>query len=258
VADNYITFMGTAGARFVVARQLRYSAGVFLSLCGARIALDPGPGALLRYARSRPSVDVTELDALILSHGHIDHAGDVNAMLDAMTAGGFRQRGALMAPGDCLDGDDPVVLRYLRRHLDRIVALRPRAEYAVGDLRICTSPRHAHPVETYGLKFHVDGTVLAFLTDTRYFDGLAEAYADADVLVVNVARRPPVKRDHIMHLALDDARRVIGRARPRKAVLTHFGTTMLKARPRRLAAELADDLGLDVVAATDGLTLPIG
>ena len=45
---NWIKFVGTAGARFVVAKQLRSSGGLWFSLQGMNLYLDPGPGALVR------------------------------------------------------------------------------------------------------------------------------------------------------------------------------------------------------------------
>ena len=62
--DSFIKFLGTAGARFVVARQLRSSAGIFLKFQSKNIILDPGPGTLARCASSRPSIDASELDAV--------------------------------------------------------------------------------------------------------------------------------------------------------------------------------------------------
>jgi phosphoribosyl 1,2-cyclic phosphodiesterase len=61
-----------------------------------------------------------------------------------------------------------------------------------------------------------------------------------------------------MHLSLDEARAVIAKVRPRKAILTHFGMTMLRARPRELAEGLSKDLGIEVIAASDGMTLEVG
>jgi ribonuclease BN (tRNA processing enzyme) len=255
--QEFIKFLGTAGARFVMARQLRSSAGTFLALKGQKVMLDPGPGTLLRCAASRPPIDATRLDAVILTHSHIDHSGDVNALLDAMTAGGLERRGRLFAPRECLEGEDAVVLRYLRAHLEEIVVLEASSDYAIGPLAFSTSVRHRHPAETYGIKFRRDGHTIAFLVDTERFDGLAEAYQDADVLVINVVRRAPHESGTVMHLTLDDARDIIAQVRPRKAVLTHFGMTMLQARPHELAQSLSQELGLDVVAASDGMTLPL-
>jgi len=51
---DFIKLPGTAGARFVVARQLRSSAGVYLRINGKNNILDPGPGTLVRCAKSKP------------------------------------------------------------------------------------------------------------------------------------------------------------------------------------------------------------
>ena len=54
----------------------------------------------------------------------------------------------------------------------------------------------------------------------------------------------------------DIARRLILDLKPKKTILTHFGLSMLKARPNILAKQLSWETGLNVVAATDGLTVP--
>src|SRR4030042_5241800 len=115
---NWIKFVGTAGARFVVAKQLRSSGGLWLSLQGVNLYMDPGPGALVRSLASKPKLDPTKLDGILLSHKHLDHSGDINVMIEAMTEGGYRRHGVLFAPQDALD-EDPVVLRYVRSFVDR-------------------------------------------------------------------------------------------------------------------------------------------
>jgi ribonuclease BN (tRNA processing enzyme) len=65
-----VTFMGTAGARFMVAKQLAASGGLYVEDQDARISLDPGPGAIVQYAKRK--VDLTKLDAIVVSHRHLD------------------------------------------------------------------------------------------------------------------------------------------------------------------------------------------
>ncbi|TMC00801.1 MAG: MBL fold metallo-hydrolase [Chloroflexi bacterium] len=126
-----VTFMGTAGARFMVAKQLAASGGLYIEEGGARVSLDPGPGAVVQYAKRK--VDLTKLDAIVISHRHLDHCGDVNVMVEAMTDGGFRHRGRLFCPPDALD-DDPVVLKYLRHFPEEVVRLQPETKYTVNGL----------------------------------------------------------------------------------------------------------------------------
>jgi phosphoribosyl 1,2-cyclic phosphodiesterase len=61
----------------------------------------------------------------------------------------------------------------------------------------------------------------------------------------------------IDHLNVRDAERIIGALKPRVAVLTHFGMTMLKAKPREVAARIQEKLGVTVIAARDGMELNI-
>jgi phosphoribosyl 1,2-cyclic phosphodiesterase len=243
-----LTFMGTAGARFMVAKQLAASGGLYIEENGTRISLDPGPGAIVQYAKRK--VDLTKLDAIVISHRHLDHSNDVNVMIEAMTDGGFRHRGRLFCPSDALDGD-PVVLKYIRQFPQEIVALEPETEYTVGEVTFTTTPRHVHQVETYGFRF---GDRLGWVTDSAYYDGIAEQHK-ADVMVIHLVLMEC--RPGLAHLCLDDAERIIREAKPRLAILTHYGMTVWRAHPWELAADLTQRIGTEVKAARDGMSLEL-
>jgi ribonuclease BN (tRNA processing enzyme) len=141
---NYIKFLGTAGARFVMVKQLRSSAGTYLELNGVRVLFDPGPGTLVRMNASKPALDAAKLDAIILTHAHIDHPTDINVMIEAMTDGGYHPRGVVFALEECLEGADRVVLKYLRGFARKIEVLRPHSDDQIGDLKFRTSGPHQH------------------------------------------------------------------------------------------------------------------
>jgi phosphoribosyl 1,2-cyclic phosphodiesterase len=222
-----------------------------------QVHVDPGPGALVRALGHVPPCNPRELDAIALSHKHLDHAGDVTAMLEAMTSGGFRRRGTLLAPSDALD-TEPTVLPYAQRFAERLERLTASAgPYRIGDVELRTSIAHVHAVETYGMHFSYRGLRVAYLPCGRYFDGLAADYArhEPDVLILNVLRfRDAMDVDH---LTWDDARRIVGEVRPKVAIFQHFGTKMLEADPVRLAQDVEDDLGIRAIAAYDGLQVEL-
>jgi len=254
---DLVKFLGTAGARFVVAKQLRSSAGVYIRMKDKNIILDPGPDTLVRCAKSKPAIDVTKLDAIILTHAHIDHSNDVNILIDAMTGGGLKRRGILFAPEECIHGDNAVVLPYLRDYAQDIVILRHNQKYSIDTVSFSTSGRHQHQVETYGVMFDHYGRKISFMVDTKYFPDLIQDYEGSDILVMNVVRFAPHDSGQVMHLCIDDVREILSRITPRKAILTHFGMTMLKAKPWVLANELSDESGIEVIAASDGLTVKL-
>jgi phosphoribosyl 1,2-cyclic phosphodiesterase len=243
-----LTFMGTAGARFMVAKQLAASGGLYIEEGNTRISLDPGPGAIVQYAKRK--VDLTKLDAIVISHRHLDHSNDVNVMIEAMTDGGFRHRGRLFCPSDALT-DDPVVLKYIRNFPQEIVPLQPETDYTVGEVTFTTTPRHVHQVETFGFRF---GSRLGWVTDSAYYDGIAEQHK-ADVMVIHLVLMEC--RAGLPHLCLDDAERIIREAKPRLAILTHYGMTVWRAHPWELAADLTQRIGTEVKAARDGMSVEL-
>ena len=255
--SSFIKFLGTAGGSYVVARQLRASGGIYISANGQNIILDPGPGALVKCARSKPPIDVTALNSIILSHLHIDHSNDVNILIDAITGGGHRKGGVLFAPKEALEGDDTVVLKYLRDFLEDIVVLDAEKDYKIGDIEFSTSIKHQHTAETYGIKFNINGHNISFMADTRFFPELIDSYKGAHILVLNVVSRTLPEKGMVKHLSLDDVREIVKGVKPSKAVITHFGMTMLKAKPWVLAEQLSNELGIEVIAASDGMTIEL-
>ncbi len=257
--QSWLKFLGTAGARFVMLKQLRASGGLWARIGRTHLLIDPGPGTLVRALSSRPALDASQLAAILLTHRHLDHANDVNVMIEAMTEGGFKRRGQLFAPREALE-DDPVVLRYSRQFVQQIQVLEEGGDYSVGDLKVRTPLRHVHGAETYGLVLEAPGTPkVALIVDTRFFDALLEAYAGADVLVIHTVRydRGDTTPEEILHLNVVDAERLIRHIRPKLAVLTHFGMTMVRAKPWVVAEELSQRTGLRVVAASDGMRLDL-
>lgn len=252
---DYIKFLGTAGARIVVAKQVRSSGGVWLSLGGVNLLLDPGPGSLVKCWSSKPKLDPTTLSAIILSHKHLDHSGDVNAMIEAMTDGGFKKKGTILAPEDAINSD-PVVFKYLRNYVDKIEVLKEESNYSINGIKLSTSKRHIHPVETYGLTFYLSQGKLSFITDTKYFPELSKIYK-SDIIVINTVLLKPRNDVKIDHLSIDDTQMLINELRPKTAILTHFGMSVLKAKPWEVAESLSQETGVKVIAARDGMQLNI-
>jgi ribonuclease BN (tRNA processing enzyme) len=242
-----ITFLGTAGARFVVTKQFLASGGAWLNLGGTQILLDPGPGCLVQSVKKK--LDALKLKAIILSHKHLDHSGDINIMIEAMTEGGRRQRGVVFAPSDALN-KDAVIFTYLRNFPEKIEILSEGGSYSVDGISFKTPVRHRHLVETYGFIFKTPRHTFCWIADTKYFPELA-SYYKAELLVMNVVLVEP--REPVDHLSLIEAAKLILEVKPKIAILTHFGMTIWCSHPWELAQKLSDDTGIKVIAARDGM-----
>ncbi|MFH1505079.1 MAG: MBL fold metallo-hydrolase [Candidatus Omnitrophota bacterium] len=250
--ENFIKFLGTAGARFVTIKQLRASGGIWLSFKGTNLIIDPGPGAIVRCNSARPKLDPCSLSAIVLTHKHLDHSGDTNIMIEAMTEGRFKKKGVLFAPVDALE--DKIVLDYLKDSLEKITVLK-KGKFSIGSIQFQAPIKNLHSAPTYGLKFYLDKEVVSFVSDSKFFKGLIPAYKDSTILVLNVAFYQ--KREEFDHLCLEDAIKIVKEIKPRKAILTHFGMSMLRAKPHILEQKTRKELNMDIKFAYDGYTLQL-
>ena len=251
---NKIKFLGTAGGRFVVSRQIRKSGGIWITLDDTNVLIDPGPGSLVRILSSKPKLNPRDIDGIILSHRHIDHTNDVNIIIEAMTNGGWDKKGVLFAPKEALE-NDPVVLRYVRNYLEKIKILKEKGSYKIGNIRFETPIKHIHHgVECYGFNIFGKKTSLSMITDTIYFKDL-ESYYNEDLLILNVVFYE--NKRNLQHFDIKDAEKIISEKKPKLTILTHFGMTMVKAKPWEIAENLSKKLGVKVIAASDGLELDL-
>jgi ribonuclease BN (tRNA processing enzyme) len=247
-----VVFLGTGGARYVVFQQVRASGGMWMELDGTKILVDPGPGSLVKMRAKKQKLDPRDLDAVALSHAHLDHSGDLNIVIEAMTGGGFRKKGLILLPKQALE-EPGIVLDYLKGCVDRILTMREGGRYSIGNVELETPLRHIHGVETYGINFRFRGMTLSYIADSRYTDRLPKVYA-GDILIINVVRTKPSNLDH---LCLDDVKAIVSLVRPRLAVLTHFGMTVIRAKPWVVAEEMAQETGVNVIAARDGMSIEL-
>jgi phosphoribosyl 1,2-cyclic phosphodiesterase len=215
--------------------------------------IDPGPGSLVRCISSKPKLNPMDLDGIILTHRHIDHSNDINIMIEAMTNGGFMKKGVVFAPRDALQ-EDPVILKYAREQVEHIEILKEKGKYHVGNISFETPIQMKHGVETYGINFIGKTSSISLITDTDFFTGLASHFT-GDILIVNVVMLED--KNTIEHLCLQEAEQIIDTNKPRLAILTHFGMGIVKAKPWQIAEQLSKKLGIQVIAARDGMEVDI-
>ncbi len=242
-----IIFLGTGGARYVIARQLRATGGIFFCIGGKNILVDPGPESYYRFLTYLPKFNPEKIDLVILTHKHIDHSADVNVYLDVMTEGGFKKNGYLAAPADAF-GKGGVVFEYLLEFLKEIKIIKAGLEINLNGLQIKFPLRHEHRVETYGFKLTYNDYSISYIVDTKFFPDLIDAYR-AEIIILSLLK---LESSDIDHLSVADCAEIINGIKPRVAIITHFGMTVIRAGPWNIARELKKKTGATVLAAEDG------
>lgn len=249
-----VTFLGSGGGRIVVAHQLRSTSGFVINLANNQIHVDPGPGALVRSNACK--ISPTRTNIIFVSHGHIDHVNDINAIIDAMTLGGARgKKGALISTKEVILGSKirtPWINSFYKKLLEECFQVKAGDLVKSGNLEFTiTGTKHDEPCVGFILS---DGTIrIGYTADTAYFAELGKQFKNVDLLIMNVLR--PGKDRWGTHLSSADVLRIIKKATPELAIIQHFGAKMLKSDPVYEARWIQKETGIRTIAATDGLSI---
>ncbi|HEY9558255.1 MAG TPA: MBL fold metallo-hydrolase, partial [Acidimicrobiales bacterium] len=191
--------------------------GYLIASDTTRIWLDAGPGTLARLQRH---VALPDLSAVVVTHQHPDHCGELpvlrNALKYLLDVSGMRvitTEGTRRLIDDISGGAAPTFAWDVVRDGD---------ERQVGDIRLRFVSTD-HPVETMAVR--VDGTSgsLAYTADTgARLDGrsLDPDSTGVDLLVVEASLRPG-QEGLVQHLTAPQAARVAIDSAARAVLVTH-------------------------------------
>ncbi len=255
--QNKITFLGSGGGRVVFSSQIRKFGGFVINIGTHQIHFDPGPGAL--NALTKNNLSPADTDIVFVSHSHIDHVNDMNAVIDAMTLGGVNKKGELISVPSVINGtkkEQPWLREKYKQNLEKIHSLKPGEDIKINNLVFhATKTFHDDP-DCIGMMLTYNNTKIGYTSDTSFSKVLKDEFKGAKVLILNVLR--PGKDEWESHLCTDDAIKIIDEVKPELAILYHFGAKMIREKPLYEARRAQRATGVRTVAAEDGMTVSLG
>ncbi len=247
-----IHFLGTGGGRINMIQQLRATAGIYAELMGEKIYIDPGPGALVKSRAQK--IPINKLDAILLSHCHIDHSNDAGALIEAMTEGMREKRGILAGSVSALEGPDKPVTSYHQNAISKRIILKADGQFSIGKLKITTTPTEHTDKTGIGFIFHAEKTI-SYLSDTNYTKKIAKKHTASDIIILNCLY---LKWDDSKangysqkHMDVEDAKKFIKDINPELAILQHFGMGIIRHGPWKIAEDIQKETGVRTIAARD-------
>jgi len=249
-----ITFLGTAGSTAVATRQLRASGGIVLKIDELQFHLDPGPGALVKAREF--GINTPHTTAVLVSHNHLNHCNDLNAVIEAMTHAGLEHRGVVLASKSVVQpiGDQyPILTKYHQGLVEKIIPMEKNHKVGIELIEIhALAADHTDPT-AIGFKFFCPKFTLSYTGDTALTQELIDQLSGTDILILNVPY--PGNKAEGKNLDTESAIKIVSAVRPRVAIITHFGLEMLKADPLNEAREVQRITGIQTIAAKDGLSI---
>lgn len=221
---------------------------------GTSIVVDLGPGTL---AALRREVDIRALDAIIVSHGHLDHVSDLPGLHHVLRYSPTpmpRTIPLLVPPGatpqfdlwrDAMPGWDDEVLA--------ISEYDPAGELSLGEITVRFAPT-VHPLQGWAMRFSAPGAgSIGYTADTGPSAALDPLFAGVDVLISEAtlleADEPAQTRGH---LTSSEAGELAARARASTLILSHRWEEFEDAA---LVGEAAAAFGGAIRLAVPGMTV---
>ena len=253
-----LVFVGTGGGRFAMITQRIRTGGLRILSDNLNLHVDPGPGALV-YSLEM-GLNPQKIDAILVSHSHLDHTNDLGVLIEAMTDGATKKKGMLAAAHSVLNGNDicdKAISNYHKSLPGKVVDATPGTTFTAGEVRIkACKAIHSDP-DAVGFRFETETFgEFAYIPDSEYFEEVSDFYGGVRLLILSVLR--PSGKPWKGHMSTEEAARVISEVRPEKALITHFGMLMVFKGPNREADLIERRTGIPTIAAKDGMRLTLG
>jgi ribonuclease BN (tRNA processing enzyme) len=244
-----LTFLGTGGGRFATIYQARATGGIYLE-DGKNLHIDPGPGALVRMRSV--GIDPLKTDAILISHCHPDHYLDAEILIEAMTEGGTRKQGVLLASQSVIEGNGdfgPAISKYHLAKPRVVKVMHAFNKIGLKPLEISATPSAHSDTSGIGFKIQTSQGVLSYVADTQLVEQVIKAHKHSRVVVACVTRPLGQRIPH--HLSTEDAGYLIEKIKPELAIITHFGMRVIQENPETQAKWIEERSGVKTVAARD-------
>jgi ribonuclease BN (tRNA processing enzyme) len=221
----------------------------------ATLWLDAGTGT---FANLQTHIDIGDLDAIVITHGHPDHFVDVVPAFYARHYGGLGDPGLpfyspegftnLLSLLVSEDGRDVMAKAY------DFTTVRDGDRIDVGSLRIRAFEMQHVGVTALGFRIEAGGAVFAYTGDTGPCDAVVELARDADVLLAEASFQDSSELLPF-HLSARQAAEYATAAGVGRLLLTHIVPTL---DPAVSLAEARSAFGGSVEIAEQGSVTEIG
>lgn len=255
-----LIFLGTGGGRHVMSSQVRKSGGLFFDLEAIKFIVDPGPGSLVHAVSL--GLKPEKWNGIVLSHFHIDHSTDANALLDGM------KNPFLIAEEHCLPtykakkGENPFkcIAPYYMDKV-KVYPAEPGDKFKIEDIEF-TAIRADHYDPTVGFRIvdqqnqKVD---IGYTSDGTYYKGMEKNYEGCKLLIMNVLVPKGQTVERRKHMNVDSVITFLHamKQKPPLVVLHHLSFWMMRSNLWKQEKIIQDATKVRTIHAEDFMSVDL-
>ncbi len=248
------------GSGSTVPHPARSSSAYWLETAGGTILLDCSATAPLRMAQEK--LRWPELDAIWISHFHMDHCGGLGPLFAGVKHSDEMKKREKPLKVFGPKGLKKLISRFNDVHdyklLEQpfpveIIEVEALEKFEIVDNVEAVAMSTPHTDESHAIHIRDNDAALVYSSDTGFDDTIAALANRVDLLILECAYfREKLQKKH---LELAEAMHIIRKARPIRAMLTHFypewDSVDFQAEVRKFSPMC------EVIEATDGLTIEV-
>ncbi|UUX33710.1 MBL fold metallo-hydrolase [Fundicoccus culcitae] len=181
------------------------------------LLMDAGSGSALNIEKY---IDVSELDAIWLSHDHPDHAADIGIYQHLLK---LKKPAPKKIPVPIYVHPNSVYADWLVEDKEsKPVVYQPDTHLDLGPFR-ARFIRTTHPVECYAIRLteRETGKAFVFTADSGWQDSMVEFAHDADLLIADTNFSNELGRNAI-HMTAEEVATLANKANAKKLVASHI------------------------------------
>lgn len=156
------------------------TSGYFLEKDEYKLLIDCGSGVL---SRMQPTIQVMDLDAVILSHYHFDHVADIGVLQYARKVNNMLQKTNEVLPIYGHD-EDKQSFQNLNHEYTKGIAYHPNQPLNIGPFEIDFLKTN-HPVPCYAMRITDGESSIIYTADSSYKEGFISFSQGADLLIAD-------------------------------------------------------------------------
>jgi len=168
------------------------------------------------------TLENVDLDAIILSHIHLDHIKNLYNLLAFMNKQGRTRHLVIYAPID-LKGkisEEIIPNADAFRHFSYEFVTEPPKNIGDVSLEFFLSVQNTKPVvKVFSMKIKHESNIISFVTDVSLSDDLLKFCEGSNIIICDASS---IDDNNCGHLSPDSVKKLISHVSPKKVVLTHF------------------------------------
>lgn len=209
-----ITILGYWGA-YPAAGEA--TSGYLLRDDSTNILIDCGSAVLSELQKH---IELSKLDAVIISHYHADHIADIHCLQYAVMLETLQHKRKKTLPFYAYSQDSRFESLTFEDYTEGI-AIREESEISIGEFNF-TFIETIHPETCLAVKITHSGKTVVYTADTEYFDKLADFSKYSDVLICESSLYREYEGKVQGHLSGIQAGKLAEKANAGRLILTHL------------------------------------